>query len=103
MSTFTRCSSTPSAETFVKPAGSTKRTRPRSGVPSPQPLMSAHNPGCNFTASVESRSRHDLELIGIADLNERSTSGHGRLALLQYTQYDAVNGGPQRERAAGPC
>ena len=56
MITFTRCSSMPSAETFVKPKGSTSRTRPSSASSPPQRSMMTRWPGSTLTASADSRS-----------------------------------------------
>ena len=54
MSTFTRCSSTPSAETLVNAPGSTLRTRPCSTPGPPQRSMRTGAPGRACRASVVS-------------------------------------------------
>jgi hypothetical protein len=56
MSTLTRCSSTPSADTLVKAAGSTRRTRPCSTTGPPQRSMRTALPGGACSASVVSSS-----------------------------------------------
>jgi len=55
ISTLTRCSSMPNADTFVKAAGSTRRTRPSTAGP-PQRSITTGRPGWACTASVVSSS-----------------------------------------------
>ncbi len=71
ISTFTRCSSTPRADTLVKPEGSTRRTVAASVSAPPQPSTSTRMPGFTRTASVESRS----ETISMWRGSPISTSG----------------------------
>ena len=66
----TRCSSMPSAETLVKPAGSTRVTLAVSGGP-PQPSTVALAPSRTFTASVERYSTTSSRFSG----SPMSTSG----------------------------
>ena len=54
--TFTRCSSTPRADTLVKPLRSTADTRPLRDLSPPQPSMEASIPGTTPAASAENRS-----------------------------------------------
>ena len=54
--TQTRCSSTPSAETLVKPAGSTTRTTPSSVPTPPQRSNRTRVPAPMRTASADNRS-----------------------------------------------
>ena len=64
MRTLTRCSSTPSADTFMNPEGSTRRTRPFSG--SPPPHCSIEHGRAWRTAHRIGRQEvgHDLQLRG---------------------------------------
>ena len=85
--TFTRCSSTPSAETLVKPDGSTRRTRAWSGSPPPQSSTStsarldAHGVGGEHVD-------HELDVVRIADLERAASPGvHDACALLQDAQH----------------
>ncbi len=89
--TLTRCSSTPSAETFMKPEGSTRRTRPSSGRLPPHCSISTASPRFTRTASVDEQVRYDLEAARIADLEERLAHGHDRRALAQPLEDDAVD------------
>ena len=54
--TLTRCSSTPRAEIFIKPDGSTRRTLPRRSGSPPHCSTTHGMPGVTLTASLESRS-----------------------------------------------
>ena len=114
MTTLTRCSSTPSADTLVNAAGSIRRTRPDSGG--------------RPRAAVEARRRarldqdrvggqhvdDDLEVVRIAHLDQRRADRHDGLALLRDPQHASGDGradvpalaacpvaraGPQQRRA----
>ena len=103
MSTLTRCSSTPSAETFMKPDGSTRRTRPSSGWPPPHCSMSTGAPGGTRTASVDSRSATISSALRIADLEERLAGRDDRFALAQPLQDDAVDRRHDLDRRGRPA
>ena len=72
MITLTRCSSTPSAETFMKPDGSTRRTRPCSGWSPPHCIDRARRRAWRYPHGVgREQVGHDLELT--ADRQSRAT------------------------------
>ena len=64
ISTLTRCSSTPSAETFVKAAGSTRRTRPSSAPSPPQRSIRTRRPGLGLQRVGGQQLGDDLDLRG---------------------------------------
>ena len=96
--TLTRCSSTPSADTFMKPEGSTRRTRALERLRA-APLLDDHRrAGGTRTASVDSRSE-TISSSRVADLEQRLTDRDHRRALAQPLQHDAVD---RRDDVDGP-
>ena len=96
--TLTRCSSTPSAEILVNPDGSTRRTfAVQLAVAAP---LLDDRPGAGLDAHGIGREEigHDLELRGIANLEQRLAGGHDALALAQALQHDAVRRRASRRR-----
>ena len=71
ISTRTRCSSTPSAETLVNAAGSTRRTRPSSGPSPPQRSIRTGAAGLGLQRVGREQLGDDLERADVAEL-ERS-------------------------------
>ena len=91
MMTLTRCSSTPSADTFMNPDGSTLRTRP---VSAPLP------PHCSSRTSLPRLDPHGIGRQQVGDHFERAriphfdnwlTHGHNCLALPEALQDHAVD------------
>jgi hypothetical protein len=94
---LTRCSSTPSAEIFVKPDGSTQRTRLRSGL-SPPLLDQDGLPGAYADGGTRQQVRNDFEIADVTHLDQRRPRRHDNLALLQSAQDDAVHRRLERDR-----
>ena len=61
--TFTPCSSTPSAEVFVKADGSTRRTFARRGASPPQWTIARAHPGADDDRVLRQRIDHQLERV----------------------------------------
>ena len=102
MMTFTRCSSTPSAEIFVKPDGSTRRTRPSSAWPPPHCSMRTRAFGRNPDGVGRQQVGDHLQLSRVADFDERFARLDDRFALSYSLQHDAVDRGDDLDRRGRP-
>ena len=83
MVTRTRCSSMPSAETFRKPAGSTRTTLPSDGLSAP-----AVDPDGRADLDLDRVGReqvsHDLQIERVADIYQGASQA-GTVASLSWT------------------
>ena len=90
--TFTRCSSTPSAETLVNAAGSMRRTRAASGATPLPSSMRAGMPGRMATPSSDSTSTTASRLRGSATSMQRRAERHHAFAFLHHLEHRAGDG-----------
>ena len=89
----------PSAETLVKPAGSTRVTLAVSGGP-PQPSTVAVAPSRTFTASTDSNSTTSSRLAGSPISTSGVPASDHPLALLDQPQDPAAHGRAHRHAAS---
>ena len=86
--TLTRCSSMPRAETLVKPNGSTRRTRPPAA--GRRPSLDDHAlPGGDLHGVGGEQVGDDLEVVRIADLDQRRRRRRRRARSSRHAQHDA--------------
>ena len=89
--TYTRCSSTPSVEIFVKPDGSTTRTRPCSGAVA-APMFQQHRVArVNLHRVAREHVDLDFQVERVAQLHQRRARRHHGRAFLQHAQHAAVD------------
>ena len=81
MITLTRCSSTPSAETFMNPAGSIRRTRPVIGCPPPQ-RSTKPIAGLDGSRIGGEQVGDDVQALRIAEVEERLPDRDEGLAVV---------------------
>ena len=97
ISTLTRCSSMPSADTLVNAAGSTRRTRPSTGGP-PQRSITTRRPGLGLHRIGGEQFAQHLHALRVPDVQQRRA---GRPAWLRSAAPRAApRRSPARARSA---